>query len=144
MIAPTVLALMVALTMWVFLSQDPTKKPSLVAEDSAYTLAFTLFVFLQMANALCVRAGDLSLFNRYTLTNRTLLVSVAAIVASQVVIVQVPFFEKIFETVPLTLAEWRTALLVPLVFIAVEELRKVGVRIWRRRGAPAELAPSAA
>ena len=133
-------AVMVALTMWVFLSHDPTTKPSQVAGDSAYTLAFTLFVFLQMANALCVRAGDLSLFNRYTLTNRTLLVSVAAIVASQVVIVQVPFFEKIFETVPLTLAEWRTALLVPLVFIGVEEVRKVGVRLVRRRRTPAEVA----
>jgi hypothetical protein len=48
-----------------------------------------------------------------------------------VLIVQVAWFEKIFETVPLTLSQWGLVLAVPLSLLVVEEIRKLFVRARR-------------
>jgi Ca2+-transporting ATPase len=96
--------------------------------EAALTMAFTAFVFFQLVNSFCVRSGDRSVFSRHSLSNRSLLWALVAVVAMQILIVQVPFFEKVFETVPLTLSEWAWAVVVPLSLLVVEELRKLVVR----------------
>ncbi|MFM7068003.1 MAG: cation-translocating P-type ATPase, partial [Actinomycetes bacterium] len=124
-------AVMVAITLGVFLTHvETTDRMDLT--DPAYTLAFTTFVFLQMLNALCVRSGNLSLFNRYTFTNRPLLLSLGAVIVMQVAIVELSVFRSIFDTVHLSGAEWRVAALSPLALVAVEEFRKLGVRLLGR------------
>ncbi len=71
------------------------------------------------------------MFSRHSLSNRSLLWALVAVVAMQILIVQVAFFEKIFETVPLTLEQWGWVVLVPLSLLVVEELRKLVVRARR-------------
>ena len=95
-------------------------------------MAFTAFVFFQLVNSFCVRSGDETVFSRHSLSNRSLLWALVAVVAMQVLIVQVPWFEKIFETVPLTLSQWGLVVAVPLSLLVVEELRKLIVRTRRR------------
>ena len=95
-------------------------------------MAFTAFVFFQLVNAFCVRVGDATVFSRHTLSNRPLLWALAAVVAMQVVIVQVPFFERVFDTVPLTLSQWGLVVAVPMSLLVVEELRKAVIRFRRR------------
>jgi Ca2+-transporting ATPase len=85
-------------------------------------------VFFQLVNSFCVRSGDRSVFSRHSLSNRSLLWALVAVVVMQILIVQVSFFEKVFETVPLTLSEWAWAVVVPLSLLVVEELRKLVVR----------------
>ena len=72
--------------------------------EVALTMAFTVFVFFQLVNSFCVRSGDETVFSRHSLSNRSLLAALVGVVLMQILIVQVAWFEKIFETVPLTLS----------------------------------------
>ncbi len=99
--------------------------------EVALTMAFTVFVFYQLVNSFCVRSGDETVFSRHSLSNRSLLLALAAVVAMQILIVQVAWFEKIFETVPLTLSQWGLVVVVPFSLLVVEELRKLVVRLRR-------------
>jgi Ca2+-transporting ATPase len=96
--------------------------------EASLTMAFTAFVFFQLVNSFCVRSGDRTVFSRHSLSNRSLLWALVAVVAMQIVIVQVAFFEKVFETVPLSLEQWAWTIVVPLSLLVVEELRKLVVR----------------
>jgi Ca2+-transporting ATPase len=99
--------------------------------EAALTMAFTAFVFYQLVNSFCVRAGDETVFSRHSLSNRSLLWALAGVVLMQILIVQVTFFEQVFDTVPLTLPQWALVLVVPLSLLVVEELRKLVVRARR-------------
>ena len=99
--------------------------------EAAMTMAFTAFVFFQLVNSFCVRSGDETVFSRHSLSNRSLLLALVAVVAMQFLIVQVEWFEKIFETVPLSLSEWGLVIAVPFSLLVVEELRKLFVRARR-------------
>ena len=92
-------------------------------EEAALTMAFTTFVFFQMVNALCVRS-EMSVFSRYSLTNASLWTALGAVVAVQVLVVQLPFLQNVFGTVSLTLSEWGWCLVTPLVLLIFEEIRK--------------------
>ncbi len=102
--------------------------PDDIDRETALTMAFSTFVLFQMVNSFCVRAGDRSVFSTYSLSNRPLLYALAAVIGMQVLIVHVPFLQDIFETVPLTLAEWGWVALTPLSLLVVEEIRKLFVR----------------
>jgi Ca2+-transporting ATPase len=96
--------------------------------DQAVTMAFCAFVFFQLVNSFCVRTGDNSVFSRYSLANRPLLVALALVVAMQVAIVQVGFLRGVFDTVPLDGRQWLWVALVPLSLLVVEELRSLVAR----------------
>lgn len=108
------------------------------------TMAFTTFVFFQLVNSFCVRSGDRTIFSRYSLSNRPLLVALVAVVAIQVAVVQVGFLQGIFDTTSLAPDEWLWVSAVPLSLIVVEELRKAVVRSSAggdRGGGPAVAVP---
>ncbi len=92
--------------------------------DVALTMTFTMFVFLQLANAFSVRAGGSTLLSRHTFTNGTLWLSVGAIVVVQILVVEVPFLQNVFETTSLTATQWLICLSFPLGFLVMEELRR--------------------
>jgi Ca2+-transporting ATPase len=100
-------------------------------EAAALTMAFSAFVFFQLVNSFCVRSGDETVFTRHSLSNRPLLYALAGVVAMQIVIVQVGFFERIFDTVALDLGQWGLVVAVPLSLLVVEEVRKLFVRARR-------------
>jgi len=99
---------------------------------AALTMAFSSFVFFQLVNSFCVRSGDETVFSRYSLSNRALLYSLVGVVIMQILVVQVGFLQRIFETVPLTLQQWLWVVVTPLSLLVVEEIRKVVVRALRR------------
>ncbi len=99
--------------------------------EAALTMAFSSFVFFQLVNSFCVRSGDETVFSRYSLSNRPLLYALVGVVVMQVLVVQVPFLQNIFETVPLSLSQWGWVVLTPLSLLVVDELRKVVVRARR-------------
>src|SRR5690606_31152629 len=94
----------------------------------ARTMAFSTFVLYQLVNSFCVRSGDRSVFNRYSLSNRPLLFALFVVAALQVLIVHVPFLQRVFDTAPLSLAQWGWVLLVPMSLLLVEEVRKLVAR----------------
>jgi len=99
-------------------------------QDQAFTMAFTTFVFFQFVNSFCVRTGHDTVFSRYTFSNRPLLYALAGVLVIQIMVVQLPFLQKVFETVPLSLQQWAWVLVTPLLLLLVEEIRKA---IWRGR-----------
>ncbi len=107
------------------------------AASAAYTIAFTLFVFLQLANAFVVRSGNLSLFSRFTFSNRPLLLAAGTVVLVQVLVVQVPFLQRVFGTVSLTPTEWGICVAGVLPLLILEEARSLVMR-FRDRGAATE------
>jgi len=94
-------------------------------------------VFLQLANAYVVRSGDLSLFNRFTLTNRPLLWATLAVIVTQVLVVQVPFLQGVFGTVGLSLQEWGICVGGAAVLLVLEEIRSLVARGAAARRDPA-------
>jgi len=120
--------IMAVITLGVLWWQGGAESGVVPDQSAAYTVAFTLFVFLQIANAYVVRSGDLSLFSRFTFTNRPLLYATAAVIVTQVLVVEVPFLQGVFGTVGLTLTEWSICVGGALLLLAAEEVRSLVVR----------------
>ncbi len=97
-------------------------------EEAALTMAFSSFVFFQLVNSFCVRSGNDSVFSRYSLSNRSLLIALVSVLAIQVAVVEVPFLQTVFETVSLSWSQWGWVLLTPLTLLVVEEIRKIIAR----------------
>lgn len=103
------------------------------SRDQAATMAFAAFVFFQLINSLCVRSGDQSVFNRYTLSNRALLWALGGVFVAQVAVIEVGFLRKLFDTTSLSLGQWALVAVTPLSLLVIEEVRKA---ITRLRAAP--------
>jgi Ca2+-transporting ATPase len=99
-----------------------------VGTDVALTMTFTTFVLLQMANALAVRVPTGSVLSRHSLTNRALWVSLATVVLVQVLVVQLPWLQDIFDTVSLTAAQWGICVAAALAYLLLDELRSLAER----------------
>lgn len=113
----TTTALMAAGVVWLLAQYRHSDIPKL-----ASTMAFTTFVFAQLVNSLVVRSDGRGVFHRYTFTNGALWLTIAAVSALQVVVVQVPFAQKVFDTVGLTRGQWVQCLSVVLALLLVEEV----------------------
>lgn len=94
----------------------------------ATTLAFTTFVFFQVFNLLNVRSDRGSVFSLQTFTNHTIWVALAAVVALHVAVVNVGFFQNLFDTTALTGGQWLFAVTAASSIVWIEEIRKAVVR----------------
>ena len=70
------------------------------ADERWRTMVFTTLAFSQMAHVLAIRSANDSLFTIGVLSNRWLAGTVAATVLLQLVVVYVPVFNSLFDTVP--------------------------------------------
>jgi Ca2+-transporting ATPase len=96
-------------------------------------MAFTVLCFSQLGLALAIRSRRESIFSIGLLSNKPMLGAVALTMALHLLIIYVPFGNRLFSTQPLTVAELGITLaLSSLVFWAVE-LQKLLVR---RRAVP--------
>ncbi len=114
-----VLTLIVGVTLWNL-------------DDSAWqTVLFTTLIFAQLALALEVRTEKRSLFSVGLLSNKPMLGAVAIGIATQLALVYVPFLQRIFKTVPMSVTHMAMAASTAFVIILVAEVWK-----WwlRRRG----------
>jgi Ca2+-transporting ATPase len=100
--------------------------------DYALTLAFTTFVLFQFFNIFNARAEHASAFNSQFLRNRYLWLSLAAVLALQVLVVHWGPAQAVFRTTDLALADWGLAALVASSVLLLEEARKLLLRAWRR------------
>ncbi|OKK03716.1 metal-transporting ATPase [Streptomyces sp. CB03234] len=98
---------------------------------TASTMAFTTFVLFQLCNALAARTEDGSVLGRHQLRNRTLWICLTAVLTLQVIAVQVPLAQGIFDTVSLDLSQW-------MICFAVASTALLTEHAWR------SLRPSAA
>jgi Ca2+-transporting ATPase len=118
-------AVMAAGTLGVFVYARSTGEDP----DRAKTLAFTTFVLFQLFNVFNARAEYGTAFHRRFFANRKLWLSLACVIAFQLVAVHVPAAQQIFHTTSLALADWGLALAVGSSILLLEEATKVVRRL---------------
>ncbi len=91
--------------------------------EKAYTVVFTLFVFLQLANALNCRSAQDSLFSRL-FSNPYVFLAIIISFALQMAIVYYSPLEDIFKTVPLAAEDLAVISCASLLVLIFEELKK--------------------
>jgi P-type Ca2+ transporter type 2C len=94
------------------------------ADAIATTVAFSGFVFAQVANAFVVRGSGRSVFHTPA-RNPFLTVSLVLVVLLQVVLVQVPALNTIARTTPLDGRQWLIAAAVAIVWPLVREVGRL-------------------
>ena len=98
----------------------------------AQSLAFTTFVLFQVFNAFNARVAKRSTFNANFFRNRTLWIALISVVVLQVLAVQWPPAQAIFDVEALAPTDWLLATAVASSVLLLEELRKLIRRIiWQ-------------
>ncbi len=95
--------------------------------QKAQTIAFTMLVMFEMFNAFNCRSEKHSITKLGPFTNAWLLLAVASSIVMQLAVIYVPFLQPLFNTSPLTLAEWVIIIAVSASVILVVEAGKF---IW--------------
>jgi Ca2+-transporting ATPase len=116
--------IMAAGTLALFLQARPQ------GDAYALTLAFTTFVLFQFFNIFNARAEQRSAFATGFLRNRWLWLALAGVLALQVVVVHWGPAQAVFDTVDLRLADWLLAGGVASSVLWLDELRKLGLRLY--------------
>jgi P-type Ca2+ transporter type 2C len=96
---------------------------------------------MHIVAAMEVREPTQTIFSRYTFENRRFVKLIGLTLVLTLLVTELDFLQRIFDTVSLTSSQWGICLLGPIVFIAVTELAKL---VRRRTGEPAEAADAKA
>lgn len=97
-------------------------------KDNWQTLVFTTLTFTQLAHVMAIRSERESLFSIGLFSNPLLLAAVVITIGLQLLLIYVPFFNEVFATAPMTLAELSLCGACALVILVVVELEK-----WLKR-----------
>lgn len=101
-------------------------------EKLARTMAFVALSGSELPLAFIVRSERYSLFKIGPFTNRMMNIAVLSSVFLLLMVIYVPFFRPIFDTVPLGWEQWR--LLLPMLFVpatVAEIVKLVTAKNWR-------------
>jgi len=104
-----------------------------VGLEEGRTIAFAMLVAFQWFNALNARSDNQSIFKLGFFRNRLLLGGIGLAVLLQAAVIYLPPLQKVFYTVPLTLADWGIVVLIATGVLFIEELRKlIAPRLFSR------------
>ncbi len=96
--------------------------------EHAQTMTFTVLTFAQLVHVMAIRSERESLFTIGVASNRPLLLAVAASVALHLLLIYVPWLQRIFGTQTLSAHALVLACALPLVVFVGVELEKWAVR----------------
>ncbi|WP_276374467.1 calcium-translocating P-type ATPase, PMCA-type [Chryseolinea sp. H1M3-3] len=98
------------------------------------TMTFTVLCFSQLGHVMAIRSSHRSTFALGVFSNKPMILALLITVMLQMMIIYVPFFNKIFKTAPLTWSELLiTAAVSSIVFWAVELEKLIRRRRSRNR-----------
>ncbi|MGQ9723527.1 MAG: cation-translocating P-type ATPase, partial [Candidatus Jordarchaeum sp.] len=98
------------------------------------TMAFTTLIFFQLFNALNIRSREYSIFKIGLLSNKYFAVGLAISIILNFSIIYVPFFQELFQIVPLDPYHWLIVVLVSSSIFVIEEIRKrVAPKLFTKR-----------
>lgn len=97
------------------------------------TMVFTTLVLAQMGNALAIRSNTESVFKIGLFSNRLMVIAIATTFFLQMVLIYVPFFQRFFNTKPLSARDLIFALLISVIVFVAVEIEKWIRRILKRR-----------
>ncbi|WXG46609.1 MAG: cation-transporting P-type ATPase [Candidatus Atabeyarchaeum deiterrae] len=96
------------------------------------TMTLAGIVLGQVANVLSCRTNRVSMFRMGFSRNKWILAGIAAQVGILATIIYLPWLQPIFGTIALNAVDWGYLLLVTLVVVAAEELRKLILRALKK------------
>jgi magnesium-transporting ATPase (P-type) len=99
----------------------------------ATTMTLAGIVAAQVGNVLACRSERESVLRLGLLSNRAVLLGMAAEVTILLALILLPPLASVFGLAPLSLPEWAPLLGFPIVLLALEEGRKWAMQAWRRR-----------
>ncbi len=88
------------------------------------TMVFTTLCFIQLANALSVRSSAHLILTGKWLQNKLMLAAIAGTILLQILIITIPFLQKIFKTASIDASAWSAILLVTAGCVLCFELIK--------------------
>ena len=106
----------------------------------AQSLCFLTLIVIQFFNAYNFRSDKKSIFQLGMFRNKWLNLSIISQIVLLWVIVEVPFFNGLFNTYPLSLSEWIVVILLAASVFPVLELAKLVIRWQDRRAARTNVA----
>jgi P-type Ca2+ transporter type 2C len=119
-VTATIMALALLGSFWSRLLDGITPRDS--------SLVFASFVVLDMASAYAARCGDRSVFRVSPTANMPFVYAASAVLVSVVLVIHVPWFQAIFKTESLGLADWGYIVALAVCIIAADEILKPFVR----------------
>jgi Ca2+-transporting ATPase len=102
----------------------------------ATTMGLTTLSLLHIAAALEAREPAGSIFSRYTIANRRFVYLIAATLGLTLLVTELSFLQRIFDTVSLTSRQWGICLVCPILYLALIELGKLIDRRRSHRATP--------
>lgn len=99
----------------------------------ARTMTLVTMAMAQWFNAWNCRSETKSLFSLPFFSNRWLLVATSFVLLLQLVLIYIPFMQTIFDTVPLSFAQWGLVVVVSVPIVFIDEVLKWFVRRAERR-----------
>lgn len=91
------------------------------------TMTFTVLCFTQLGSAMAMRSRRASVFSLGVFANRPMLGAIGISIGCQLLIIYLPFFNKLFNTSPLSWAEMGiTVAISSMVFWAIELQKLIG------------------
>lgn len=91
----------------------------------ATTVALTVLTVFQWFNVFNVRSHTESVFSKGFFANKYLILSLGIVILLQLFAVYTPFMQQVLHTTALSLFDWIIILLVGVVIVIVEEVRKM-------------------
>ena len=99
-------------------------------KDGSTTVIFTMFVLFQLFNAFNCRELDTTPMYKNILKNKLMLGVFLLVLAIQFVITQ--FGKPVFGTIGLSMATWGKMIVVALSVVFINEIIKLGIRIFKK------------
>jgi Ca2+-transporting ATPase len=99
----------------------------------ATTMGLTTLSLMHIVAAIEARETTGTIFTRYTLANRRFVLLIGVAAAATLLVTELSFLQRIFDTTSLTSSQWGICLLGPIIYVAIVELMKL---IDRHRGQP--------
>jgi Ca2+-transporting ATPase len=97
----------------------------------ATTMGLTTLSLMHIVAAMEARETTGTIFNRYTLQNRRFVYLIGVALAATLLVTELGFLQRIFDTTGLTSSQWGVCLLGPIIYVALVELMKL---VDRHRG----------
>jgi Ca2+-transporting ATPase len=89
------------------------------------TVAFTMLIIFQMIMALNIRKEEHSLLGKEFFRNPYLLLAIASSIILHLIIIYVPIFQSIFDTVGLDWIDWIIILAIGSILVFIDEMRTI-------------------
>jgi P-type Ca2+ transporter type 2C len=98
----------------------------------ATTMGLTTLSLMHIIAAVEVRDPTQTIFSRYTIENRRFVQLIGLTLVLTLLVTELDFLQRIFDTVPLTSSQWGVCLLGPVAYLVVAEI----VKAFDRRSRP--------